>query len=241
MPPGGFSTKPSANSKASTAGAKARRRFPSPWSSITNGAWLKAKALRSTGPSVIATPIETAALTNWKPESSPNRQRSSHDHSGLPVWLAPFAGRSELRVAGRARKRDDIANVRHACEEHQQALEAQAEARVRHGDVTSQFRIPPVVLRLELVKFQVLQQLVQALFPLRAANDFANARHQDIHGGHRPGIVIQPHVEGLDFARIVENRRRRFEVLFGQEPFVFRLQVQAILDRKFKRPARILK
>src|SRR5207245_2240435 len=123
MPPGGSSTKRSASSKAATTGAKARLKFQSRWFSTTNGAYSKAKASHSTGRSVVATPTVTAASPNWRPASSQNRQRSSRD--------------SKLRVAGRARKGDDIANVRHAREEHQQALEPQTEARMRHGAVTS--------------------------------------------------------------------------------------------------------
>src|SRR4030095_12693636 len=186
----GFSTKPLASSKASTDGAKAKRRFPSRSSSNTNGGWGKGKALPSTRPSDTATPTVMAASPSWRPASSPNTLRNSQDHSEIPVCLLAFAGRSELRVAGRSRKGDDIADVRNAGEKHKQPFEAEAEARVRHGAVSSQVRIPPIVLRLELVEFKVLHQLVPAFFPLPAANDLANPRHKYIHGGHGFGVII---------------------------------------------------
>ena len=58
---------------------------------------------------------------------------------------------SELPMPRRAGEGDHVADVGHAGEEHQQALEAEAEAGVRHGAVAAQVGIPPVILRVELV------------------------------------------------------------------------------------------
>ena len=38
------------------------------------------------------------------------------------------------------------------------------------------------------------------------ADDFADARHQHVHGCHRFAVVIEPHVEGFDFAGVIEHR-----------------------------------
>src|SRR5438105_14053334 len=51
---------------------------------------------------------------------------------------------SKIRAAGRPRKRNDIANVGHAGGELNRALQAQTEARMRHGAVTPQVQVPPV-------------------------------------------------------------------------------------------------
>ena len=41
--------------------------------------------------------------------------------------------------------------------------------------------------------------------PLRAADDFADAGNQHVHGGHGFAVVIQAHVERFDFARVIED------------------------------------
>src|SRR5262245_5000288 len=53
---------------------------------------------------------------------------------------------SEIRVAGRARERDHIANVFEAGQVHHHAFESETETRVRHGTVAAQVEIPPVGL-----------------------------------------------------------------------------------------------
>jgi hypothetical protein len=49
---------------------------------------------------------------------------------------------SELAVAGRPREGDDVADVAHAGDEHQQALETKAESGVGDGAVFPEVRIP---------------------------------------------------------------------------------------------------
>ena len=48
----------------------------------------------------------------------------------------------KFRVARRAREGDHVANIRDAGDEHEHALEAEAETGVRHGAVAAQIEIP---------------------------------------------------------------------------------------------------
>ena len=111
---------------------------------------------------------------------------------------------------------------------------------MRHGSVAPEVSVPPIILGPQLVKFHVLRELVEPLLALRAADDFANARHQHIHRGHRSLVIIQAHVERFDLARIIENRSRRFEMFLGEETFVLGLQVESVFDGKFEFPSRFL-
>ena len=52
----------------------------------------------------------------------------------------------EISVVRSAGERNDVADVSHTCHEEQQALEAEAEARVRHGAVAAGVDVPLEVL-----------------------------------------------------------------------------------------------
>src|ERR1041385_5838768 len=72
--------------------------------------------------------------------------------------------KSELRISGGAGERNDVANVSNTRQKHQQSFESQSKARVRNGSVAPQVHIPPIILRLQFMKFHVLEQLIEALF-----------------------------------------------------------------------------
>ena len=57
----------------------------------------------------------------------------------------------EVAGAGGAGEGDDVANVFHACGEHEHALESQAKARVGAGAVFAEVCVPPVVFLVEVV------------------------------------------------------------------------------------------
>ncbi len=42
-------------------------------------------------------------------------------------------------------------------------------------------------------------------------NNFSDTRNKDIHGANSLAILIHPHIERLDFLRIVRNHHRFFE------------------------------
>ena len=77
---------------------------------------------------------------------------------------------------------------------------------MRHTPITPQVRIPPIVLGPELVKLQIVKELIETFLALCAADDFADARDQDIHRGDRLAVVVQAHVKRFDLARVIEDR-----------------------------------
>src|ERR1700730_10386174 len=78
-----------------------------------------------------------------------------------------------LRVSRRSRKRNRIAHVGKAGHVGQGALEAQPEARVRHGAVTAQIAIPGVVLLIDAALGHARVQHFEPLLALTAADDLA--------------------------------------------------------------------
>lgn len=62
-----------------------------------------------------------------------------------------------------------------------------------------------------------LRELVDALFALRAADELADARHQEIVGGHRFAVVVLAHVERLDVLGIIVHKHWAFEDLHEDE------------------------
>ena len=135
---------------------------------------------------------------------------------------------------------NDIADVGHAGHKHQQALEAEAEARVRHAAIFAEIGIPRVGLGIDAVAREIFRQNIEPFFALTAADDLADAGHQQIHRGNGFAIVVDAHVEGFDFLRVVENGDRLFEVVFRKPALVFGLEVEAVLDRVLKGLAALL-
>ena len=124
-------------------------------------------------------------------------------------------------------ERDYLADVGHAADKLDQPFEPQAETGVGHGAVPPQIQVPVVILRIEPHLRKTAEQPVVAFFPLAAADDLADARHQDIHGGHGGVVVVDPHVEGLDGLGIIADDQRPLKDLLAEVALVFRLQIRA--------------
>src|SRR5262249_25363621 len=122
---------------------------------------------------------------------------------------------SEFGTAGRARERNHVANVRNASDEHQHAFEAQAEAGVWHSSIATQIEVPFVIGRIHVVTPHVVLQHFQSLFTLAAADDFADAWHQQIYGRYGSAIIVRTHVKGFDLLWEIKNRDRTFEMFLG--------------------------
>ena len=80
-------------------------------------------------------------------------------------------------VVGGARIGDHIADVFHSSEVHDGTLEAEAEAGVWECAESAQVQVTFVGRRIQAVVLHHRQQVVQTLFTLAAADDFADARH----------------------------------------------------------------
>mmetsp|Transcript_28060 Transcript_28060/g.77232 ORF Transcript_28060/g.77232 Transcript_28060/m.77232 type:complete len:277 (-) Transcript_28060:829-1659(-) len=141
----------------------------------------------------------------------------------LPISVA----RLKLRMARVAREGDDVADVLHACAEHDQALKAHAKACVWHRAVLPQLTVPPVVFLAQAHCLHALIQHVQALLTLSSTDELANARAEDIHGSDGFAVVVEPHVEGFAILGVVVNDGRLLVQFLSEVALVFRLQLLA--------------
>ena len=66
----------------------------------------------------------------------------------------------EISVVRSAGERNDVADVSHTCHEEQQALEAEAEARVGAGTILAGVEIPPHILHGDTQLLNASEQLV---------------------------------------------------------------------------------
>ena len=127
-------------------------------------------------------------------------------------------------------ERDHIPDIVDAGDEHQQTLEAQPESGMRDGAVFPQIRIPAVGLGIDVVVLEIFQKHIVTLLPLRAADDLADARHEQIHRGDGFAVLVEAHVEGFDLLGVVENGGGLLEILFREPALVLGLEVQAVGD-----------
>src|SRR4051812_16127279 len=93
---------------------------------------------------------------------------------------------SKLRIPRCPRERDYVADVFHAGEIHEHALEAHAETGVLDSAETAEIEVPPVGLFFHAVRglcADARLEHVEALLALAAADDLADARGEHIHRG----------------------------------------------------------
>src|SRR6202035_3428092 len=102
------------------------------------------------------------------------------------------------RVAGSPRERDCVADVGEASDVGQRALEAEAEAGVRHGAVAAQIAVPGIVLLVDVALGHARIQYFEPLLALAAADDLADPRRQYVHRRDGAAVVVHPHVERFD-------------------------------------------
>jgi len=75
---------------------------------------------------------------------------------------------------------------------------------MRHGAEAAQVEYHQYSLSREVMLAHVLQQDVEPLLALAAADDLADARHQEIHRADRPAVVI--HAACRTASRFADNR-----------------------------------
>src|SRR4051794_20070209 len=105
--------------------------------------------------------------------------RRSSRRGRQPRLVAPPMP-SELGVARGARKRDDVADVLHAGQVHQHALDTEAKPRVRSRAKLAKLEVPPVSGLGQLLGADLLEQNIVALFALTASDDLSDARRENI-------------------------------------------------------------
>ena len=162
------------------------------------------------------------------------------DGEGRPEGAALGRLSLEVGVLGRPRERLHVTDVGHARHEKQQAVEAQAEARVRRRTPAAGIEIPPEFLLVHAQFGDSCMKFAIIGLSLRTADDFADSREQYVHGAHRLAVVVLLHVEGLDVLGVVDQDDRTLEVLLHEVALVLGLQVAAPVAGEFELAARSL-
>src|SRR4051794_12557782 len=102
----------------------------------------------------------------------------------------------------------DVSDVFHARYVHHKPLEAEAETGVGSGAVAVKIEIPPIRFEGQTGFKDAPLQHVVALLSLRTSDNLADAGSEDVHRTNGLPVVVRPHVEGLDFFRIVREDHR---------------------------------
>src|SRR5215469_565951 len=98
-------------------------------------------------------------------------------------------------AAGRPRKGNGVADVGEAGDVGQGALEAEAEAGVRHRAVAPQIAVPGVVLLVDAALGHSAVQYFEPLLALAAADDLTDPPRQYVHCRDGAAVVVHSHVE----------------------------------------------
>ena len=101
-------------------------------------------------------------------------------------------------------ERYHVPYVAHTGHEEHQALKAKPETAVYCRTKTAGIKVPPQLFLVNAKVGYLLLQYIKALFPLRTTYDFTYAREQYVHGTYGLVIVVQPHIEGLYFGRVIK-------------------------------------
>ena len=143
--------------------------------------------------------------------------------AGIMVYL-------KLGGLGGAGEGDDVADVGHAGDEEQEALEAEAEAGVGAGAEAACVEVPLHARAVHAELVHAGGELVVALLAHRAADDFANLGEEHVGALHGAAVVVLLHVEGLDVLGIVDHDDGALEVLLDEVALVLGGEVDAPAD-----------
>src|SRR6266540_5478462 len=106
---------------------------------------------------------------------------------------------SKFQMLWRPGEGNDITDIGHPRDGHQEALEPEAETGVRYGTESSNVEIPPVVLSIHTRFLHPPFEPLEAFFALTATDEFSHSRDQQIHGSHGSVVIVYPHIKGFDF------------------------------------------
>src|SRR6266536_3943891 len=115
-------------------------------------------------------------------ERLPNLRRWRHCDEGLAAAGVSGDGYASIpRVPRGAREGDGIAHVGEARRIGDRALEAEAEAGVRHRPVAPEVAVPGVVFLVDAALGHARIEHFETLLALAAADDLAAPRCEDVH------------------------------------------------------------
>ena len=127
-----------------------------------------------------------------------------------------------------------VADVLHACQIHDAALEAETEARVARGAVFPEIEIEIILAEIHAELFHSCLQLLIVIFSLAAAHDLADGGNEAVHGGDGFAVVVLLHIEGLAVLRIVDDEDGLLEDLLREISLVLCLELFAPFRLVFK-------
>ena len=101
---------------------------------------------------------------------------------------------------------------------------------MRYCTVSSQIKVPPILLFIQLALLHPFLEDFKDLFSLAATNNLADLRHERVEGSYGFPVGVQLHVEGLDFLRIVVKENGSVVDFLSEVLFVLSGQVHAPRD-----------
>ena len=150
---------------------------------------------------------------------------------------------SELRIFGGSGEGNHIADVLHARDKKDKALEAQPKAAMGAGAETASVEIPPHVLHRDIARLNLSDELVVVLLAHRTSDDFANLGKEHIcalnslfrlpaaaHGL----VIVYLHVGGLYLLGIMGHDDGFAEIFLHQIAFVLVGQFIALFAGELK-------
>src|SRR5438270_1933694 len=136
-------------------------------------------------------------------------------HRDIPVFPTALPSYASIpRIPRSAREGDRVAHVGEAGDVDEGALEAEAEAGVRHRAIAAQVAVPGVALAVDAALGHAAVQHLEPFLALAAAEDLADPRGEHIHCRDGPAVVVQSHVKCLDGLRVIHHDDRLLRVLF---------------------------
>lgn len=129
---------------------------------------------------------------------------------------------------------DDVADVLHAGEVHDEAFKSEAKAGVGGRAELSEVEVPPVGFLGETQFINTRFEDIEPIFSLGTTNEFADAGNKDIHCTDGFVVVVAVHVEGFDVLGVVGNDGGAADFLFRDPTFVLGLEIATPFDREFE-------
>ena len=141
--------------------------------------------------------------------------------------LRKYRKHLQLHAAGRSGIRGYVADIGNTREVHQDALEAEAETGVFNSAVFTKVKIPLVLAHVHAEIFNFLSENIITFLALAAADDLSDTGNKQIRCRNGFSVIIEAHIEALDFCGVVREEHRTMVNLFADIAFVLGLQIAA--------------
>jgi len=157
---------------------------------------------------------------NWR--NSPQAVQSGLNYNHLDENTQDFRQAKKginkalkARIAGSARKGNNVTDIFHAGQIHEQAFKTQAKAGMWTTTPAADIQVPVKTCRIDPVLAHASLQHLETFFALAATDNLADPWHQQIHSSNGLAVIIQAHVKSLDLLWVVGHKNRPGEHLFA--------------------------